>query len=60
MSIIRPLTVDDVMALLPGLSARAVKEELRRSGLAVKVRGKLYITADNFRTFIEGKQCRSS
>jgi hypothetical protein len=60
MSIISLLTVDDVMARLPGISERAIREELRRSGLAVKVRGKLYITADNFRTFIEGKQCRSS
>jgi hypothetical protein len=59
MSVVTLLTVADVQALLPGLSTRTVKEELHRSGLAVKVRGKLYITADNFAKFLEAHQCPS-
>jgi integrase len=60
LNVLTLLTVDDVQALLPGLSTRAVKEELRRSGLAVRVRGKLYITAENFSRYLEAKQCRST
>jgi hypothetical protein len=60
MSVVSLLTVADVQALMPGLSARAVREELRASGLAVRVRNKLYITSTNFERYLEGKKTRGS
>jgi len=54
-----PFTLDDVMALLPGLNERALKEELREHGCATEIRGKLYVTLEQFRRFMELKACPS-
>src|SRR5262245_42159605 len=51
-----PFTIEDVLTLLPGLSERALKEELRRHGCATEVRGKLYVSLEQFQRFMKVKE----
>jgi hypothetical protein len=55
-TIFAPLTVEDVMDLLPGLSARAVKEVLRQHGCASEIRGKLFVSIEQFKRLLEETQ----
>ena len=55
-----PFTVQDIMELLPGLSERAVKEVLREHECACEIRGKLYVSLEQFyRLLKETALCHS-
>ena len=59
-TLLAPLTVDDIMELLPGLTERAVKEILREHKCASQIRGKLYVSLDQFNRLLkETDLCRS-
>ena len=56
-----PLTLEDIMALLPGVSERAVRDEIRRIGCASRIGGKLYLELSDFRKLLkETKLCPDS
>lgn len=52
-TVFAPFTIHDVMTLLPGLRERALKEELRKHGCATEVRGKLFVSLEQFRRFMK-------
>jgi hypothetical protein len=55
------LTIEEVLAMLPGLTERALKEELRAHGCASEIRGKLFVSAEQLKRFLkETELCPSS
>ena len=49
------LTIEDVQELLPGISQRTLKEELRKYKCAHEIRGKLLVSVDDLNEYLEKK-----
>jgi hypothetical protein len=55
-----PLTIKDVMSLLPGVSERTLRETVRRHGCYSLIGGKMYLELEHFEQLLrETKPCRS-
>lgn len=52
-TIIAPLTFSEVQKLLPGVNARALREEIQRIGCYSKIGGKMYLEVSDFRKLLE-------
>jgi len=47
-----PLTIEDVLELLPGVSERALRSEIRRIGCYSAIGGKMYLELADFRRLL--------
>jgi hypothetical protein len=60
-TIYAPLTIEDILELLPGVSERALRSTVRRLGCCSLIGGKMYFELSDFKQLLEGtKLCRSN
>ncbi len=53
-----PLTIKDVLHLLPGVSERALRDTIRKLGCYSSIGGKMYLELEDFETLLKGtKAC---
>jgi hypothetical protein len=55
-----PLTIENIVDLLPGVSERALRETIRKLGCYSLIGGKMYLELSDFKQLLrETKPCRS-